>query len=111
MSHPVQGVTQRTIETMLREMRKRDRDRDRVLHPNQIEDLIEKYKIGIQGVLPQLQKRFASNSKFHGMTDYEDMITYFLKLKGDQKKIQPVQNTSNTTGEHSSTIPCKKGPK
>ena len=30
-------------------MRKQDRDRDRVLHPKQIEDFTEKYNIGIRG--------------------------------------------------------------
>ena len=38
-------VSERTMDILLREMRKMDRDRDRVLHPVQIRSLFSKYKV------------------------------------------------------------------
>ena len=38
-------VSERTMDILLREMRKMDRDRDRVLHPVQIKSLFSKYKV------------------------------------------------------------------
>ena len=108
-------------------MRKQDRDRDRVLHPKQIEDFTEKYNIGIQGVLPELQTRF-EDSKFKGMTNYEDMLTYFIAFKettiiedndpkinnvkpnpeavfAETKSFKPKSNHSmNKSGQNSATI-------
>ena len=67
-------------------MRKCDRDRDRVLHPIQIENILEKYKIAVDaGVLPHLQKRFV-DKKFNDMTNYEDMVKYFCDIKEKSSK-------------------------
>ena len=41
----IADVSDRSMEMMLREMRKLDRDRDRVLHPMQVENLLAKYKV------------------------------------------------------------------
>ena len=38
-------VSERTMDVLLREMRKTDRDRDRVLHPIQIKTLFSKYMV------------------------------------------------------------------
>ena len=38
-------VSERTMDMMLREMRKMDRDRDRVLHAMQVKTLFAKYKV------------------------------------------------------------------
>ena len=38
-------VSERTMDIMLREMRKLDRDRDRVLHPVQVKTVFAKYKV------------------------------------------------------------------
>ena len=38
-------ISERTMDMLLREMRKLDRDRDRVLHPIQIKTLFAKYKV------------------------------------------------------------------
>ena len=38
-------ISERTMDILLREMRKMDRDRDRVLHPIQIKTLFSKYKV------------------------------------------------------------------
>ena len=40
-------VSERTMDIMLRDMRKMDRDRDRVLHPTQVKTLFAKYKVTI----------------------------------------------------------------
>ena len=79
---------------MLRDMRKCDRDRDRVLHPIQIENMMEKYKIGVAGVLPQLQKRFV-DKKFNDMTNYEDMVKYFCDMKEKKTKIDNLDPTNS----------------
>ena len=42
---PKDFVSERTMDVLLREMRKTDRDRDRVLHPMQIKSLYAKYKV------------------------------------------------------------------
>ena len=42
---PKDFVSERTMDVLLREMRKTDRDRDRVLHPMQIKTLFGKYKV------------------------------------------------------------------
>ena len=81
---------------MLRDMRKCDRDRDRVLHPIQIENMMEKYKIGVAGVLPQLQERFV-DKKFNDMTNYEDMVKYFCDMKEKETKISNPNNVLDAT--------------
>ena len=43
------GVNERSLEAMLREMRKLDRDRDGVLPPSNIEKFLERFKIMILG--------------------------------------------------------------
>ena len=42
---PKDYVSERTMDVLLRELRKTDRDRDRVLHPIQIKTLFSKYKV------------------------------------------------------------------
>ena len=42
---PKDYVSERTMDVLLRELRKTDRDRDRVLHPIQIRALFSKYKV------------------------------------------------------------------
>ena len=42
---PKDYVSERTMDVLLRELRKTDRDRDRVLHPIQIRTLFSKYKV------------------------------------------------------------------
>ena len=41
----IEYVSERTMDILLRELRKLDRDRDRVLHPVQIKSLFTKYKV------------------------------------------------------------------
>ena len=84
---------------MLRDMRKCDRDRDRVLHPIQIENILEKYKIAVDaGVLPHLQKRFV-DKKFNDMTNYEDMVKYFCDIKEKSSKKDNIPDTTTTHSE------------
>lgn len=82
------AVSNRTLEAMLREMRKTDRDRDRVLRPDQVKAAVEKYKLPIMDVLDYLLGRYADNT-FQGMVNYEDMIQCLIanKSKADQKSM------------------------
>ena len=76
----ISGVSERSFQVMLREMRTADRDRDGVLRPEQIEAFMEKFKVPVQGVLFHLQQRF-EDSTFEGMTNYEDLLKYFGKIR------------------------------
>ena len=65
---------------MLMEMRKTDRDRDRILRPIQIKMFLEKYKIPVFDIWPQLEKKFNDKS-YPGNTNYEDLTQFFLEAK------------------------------
>ena len=60
---------------------------------------MEKYKIGVAGVLPQLQERFV-DKKFNDMTNYEDMVKYFCDMKEKETKLN---NPNNVLDANTST--------
>ena len=51
-------------------MRKADRDRDMVLPPSTVDELIHKYKLPLTPCLPFLHKKFR-DKRFIGSTNYE----------------------------------------
>ena len=77
----MRGVTERTLSSMLMEMRKLDRDRDRVLHPSTVEQMVEKYRLPIGPCLPHLQIKF-QDGNFVGITNYE----YLVKFLGERRE-------------------------
>ena len=69
------SVSERTLTSMLMEMRKLDRDRDRVLHPSTVEQLLEKYKLPLGPGLGRLLDKFR-DSKYRDNTNYEHLVRY-----------------------------------
>ena len=97
------GVNERSLEAMLREMRKLDRDRDGVLPPANIERFIDKFKIMIHGVLDHLYKRFI-DKRFPDMINYEDLLRYLIKMRPAEEvtkkdvqepELEPKQNSES----------------
>ena len=82
------SVTSRTMDLMIMEMRKLDRDRDRVLPPDTVKTVLEKYHIPVASCLETLQDKFADKTVFEGMTNYEDMVRYLeeRRIKSDDNK-------------------------
>ncbi len=79
-------VGNRTFEVMLRDMRKTDRDRDRVLRPDQISNFAKKFSLNIApDDMEFLQNKFADKT-YDGMTNYEDLVIYLTKIKSDGPK-------------------------
>ena len=77
----LKGVNERSLEAMLREMRKLDRDRDGVLPPSNISKFMDKFQVRIQGIiLDHLYQRFVDN-RFPDMINYEALMKYLLKIR------------------------------
>ena len=69
------AISERTLNTMLMEMRKLDRDRERIIHPSTLEDLVQKYKLPITPCLTRLKQKF-EDENYPGYTNYEDVIRF-----------------------------------
>ena len=70
-------ISERTLNMMLMEMRKVDRDRERIIHPTTLENLVKKYKLPITSCLPNLIQKF-EDRQYPGYTNYEH-ITRWIK--------------------------------
>ena len=66
-------ISERTLNVMLMEMRKLDRDRERILHPSTLENLVNKYKLPIAPCLPRLKDKF-EDKNYPGFTNYEQVV-------------------------------------
>ena len=83
------AVSSRTIDLMISEMRKLDRDRDRVLIAPTVETTLDKYRIPLK---PEgrdvLLGRFEDNTDFPGMINYEELVRYLeeRRLQGGRGK-------------------------
>ena len=60
------SVTSRTMDLMIMEMRKLDRDRDRVLVPETVQTVLQKYQIPVSPRLDALLDKFADDKDFVG---------------------------------------------
>ena len=69
----LRNVSERTVTMMLMEMRKLDRDRERVIHPSTLDNLIQKYKLPIAPCLQRLKKKF-KDKNYPGFTNYELVV-------------------------------------
>ena len=82
-------VASRTMDLMVMEMRKLDRDRDRVLVPDTLTFLLGKYNIDLgEAVTGILMDRFEDRAEFRGMVNYEDMLRYLeeMRIEADAEK-------------------------
>ena len=93
LSKNMPTVTSRTMDLMIMEMRKLDRDRDRVLVPETVRTVLQKYQIPVTPCLDALLDMFADDKEFVGMTNYENLVKY-LEVKRIDKK-NNVEKTDN----------------
>ena len=80
-------------------MRKADRDRDMVLPPSTVDELIHKYRLPLSPCLPYLHKKFR-DKKFIGSTNYEHVMRFLNRMRRDRHKIGPeeIQDWKDTFG-------------
>ena len=67
------NISERTLNMMLMEMRKLDRDRERIIHPSTVDNLVQKYKLPIAPCLPRLKEKF-EDKNYPGFTNYEHVV-------------------------------------
>ena len=70
------------------EMRKADRDRDMVLPPSTVDQLIHKYKLPLTPCLPFIHKKFR-DKRFIGSTNYEQVMRFLEETRRERHKIGP----------------------
>ena len=66
-------ISERTLNVMLMEMRKLDRDRERIVHPSTLDNMVQKYKLPISPCLPRLKDKF-EDKNYPGFTNYEHVV-------------------------------------
>ena len=82
MKERLGSVASRTMDLMVMEMRKLDRDRDRVLVPDTVTSVLGKYNIELgEAVTGILMERFEDRKEFRGMVNYEDMVRYLEEMR------------------------------
>ena len=89
------AVSSRTMDLMIIEMRKLDRDRDRVLIAATVESSLEKYHIRLKPACRVvLLERFKDNKDFLGMINYEELVMYLeeRRLEGGKVRVSKVEN-------------------
>ena len=96
---------------MLLEMRKMDRDREKIIHPATIENLVHKYKVPITPCLDSLLGRY-EHKTFGGLVNYEDLMQYLQdsRQRGNRSSIQEYfDHNDNTQPRDQQTVTIKKG--
>ena len=83
----VSKVADRSLEGMLMHMRTKDRDRDRVLRPQVLEDVLEKYKVPLAEVIDFLHNKFEDKT-YARQTNYEDLMQYLMQAKDKSNRRQ-----------------------
>ena len=100
----------RTLDLMLLEMRKMDRDREKIIHPATIENLVHKYKVPITPCLDSLLGRH-EHKTFGGLVNYEDLMQYLQdsRQKGSRSSIQEYFDHNDNRQPRDQTVTIKKG--
>ena len=81
-------VTGRTLTVLLMEMRRIDTERDMILLPKTINNLVYKYRIPLAPSLKYLHTKFR-DERFIGSTNYELMMTYLEERREERQRIGP----------------------
>ena len=97
---------------MLLEMRKMDRDREKIIHPATIENLVHKYKVPITPCLDSLLGRY-EHKTFGGLVNYEDLMQYLQdsRQRGSRSSIQEYFDHNDNRQTRDQTVTIKKGRK
>ena len=95
---------------MLLEMRKMDRDREKIIHPATIENLIHKYKVPITPCLDSLLERYEDKT-FGGLVNYEDLMQYLQdsRQRGSKSSLQDYFDHNDNRQPRDQTVTIKKG--
>ena len=89
------GVSSRNMDLMIMEMRKLDRDRDRVLIPNTVKTTLEKFHIPVQPAAREvLLENFQDKTNFIGMVNYEELVRYLEEKRLQGEKVRGVRTDS-----------------
>ena len=89
------GGSIRTMDLMVMEMRKLDRDRDRVLTAATVLTTLEKYHIALRpACMDVLLERFEDNKDFLGLVNYEELVRYLeeRRLQGGRERLSKADN-------------------
>ena len=100
----------RTLDLMLLEMRKMDRDREKIIHPATIENLIHKYKVPVTPCLDSLLERYEDKT-FGGLVNYEDLMQYLQdsRQRGSKSSLQEYFDHNDNHQPRDQTVTIKKG--
>ena len=100
----------RTLDLMLFEMRKLDRDREKIIHPATIENLVHKYKVPITPCIDSLLDKY-ENKTFGGLVNYEDLMQYLQdsRQRGSTSNIQEYLDHNDNKQRRDQTVIIKKG--
>ena len=95
---------------MLFEMRKLDRDREKIIHPATIENLVHKYKVPITPCIDSLLDKY-ENKTFGGLVNYEDLMQYLQdsRQRGSTSNIQEYLDHNDNKQRRDQTVTIKKG--
>ena len=97
------GVSSRSMDLMIMEMRKLDRDRDRVLIPSTVKTTLEKFHIPLRpGCQQLLLQRFEDHNDFKGMINYEELVRFLeeRRLEGGRSSKRKVDSFILYESEH-----------
>ena len=96
-------VSSRNMDLMIMEMRKLDRDRDRVLIPSTIKATLEKFHIPLRpGCQQALLQRFEDNNVFRGLINYEELVRFLeeRRVEGGKSLKRKVESFILYESEH-----------
>ena len=95
---------------MLLEMRKMDRDREKIIHPATIENLVHKYKVPVTMCLDSLLKKYEDKT-FGGLVNYEDLMQYLQdsRQRGSKSSLQEYFDHNDNRQPRDQTVTIKKG--
>ena len=71
----LRNFSSRTLDLMLLELRKMDRDREKIIHPATVENLVHKYNVPITPCIDTLLDNFEDKT-YGGLVNYEDLMQY-----------------------------------
>ena len=81
----IRDVSSRTLDVFLLELRKIDRDRDKMIHPTTITKFVTKYNLPIMPCLDHLYRKFEAR-QYGDLVNYEDLLQYLHSKREEGRK-------------------------